>query len=311
MKLQEQIKNYYFEHLDELSPDKRFHYATRLAAWEGEAISYDLLKSLQDYVMPADKPLDTVIGELLKQQPHKGINAYGARKPFFDKYSGLYGIHSALFRVRHLKAVYGVDTLPVLFARVGKRRLDELAGQLMSDPEALKNLSTYAINYLYLYKDILLDEKDYIDVKSIIALKDGYDLANPKHIQLLIYLYTHCVIGASNFYTQELPAARREDYADMIKILEPLVSERFDEINLDNKLEFLVCAQICGIGTNISERIYQECAQSLSPNGDFLIDTHNKNAQADRVTPDKSEHRNVLFIMSCSPYEPHSTLVQN
>jgi hypothetical protein len=311
MQLKEQVKNYFFAHLDELPPDKRFHYATRLAAWEGEPRAYDLLKASRDYIIPSDKSLPSAIGELLQMQPHKGINNFDARKSFFDKYPDLYGTHSALFRVRHLKAVYGVDALPVLFDKVGKQRLDELADQLMSDPETLKTLSTYAINYLYLYKEILSGEKNYIDLKSIIALKDGYDPTNPKHIQLLIYLYTHCVIGASNFYIQELPDAEREDYVSMIKTLEPLIDERFDDINLDNKLEFLVCARICGVETALFERVYEECAKSISPSGDFLIDRHNKNAQVGRVTLDKSEHRNVLFIMSCSPYKPHQTLVQD
>jgi len=311
MKLKEQIKNYYFQHFDELPQDKQFHYATRLAAWEGEPRAYDSLRSSRDFIIPPNRPLTEVIDELLQQQPHKAINAFDTRKPFFDKYSGLYGIHSALFRVRHLKAVYGLDARPALFDSVSKQQLDELAGRLMSDPEALKILSTYAINYLYLYKVILLGEKDYIDLKSIIALRDGYDLSDPKHIQLLIYLYTHCVIGASNFYTQELPAVQLEDYVEMIRILEPLIKKNFGDINLDNKLEFLVCARICGLETELFERTYEECARSLSPKGVFLIDTHNKNAQADRVTLDKSEHRNVLFIMSCTPYVPHGTLIEH
>jgi hypothetical protein len=152
MSLSQEIKQYYFERLGELPPDKRFHYASRLAAWEGEARAYSVLRQLRSYIISADKPLQAVISEILRQQPHKGINAYETRKPFFDKYSGLYGIHSALFRVRHLKAVYGIDALPALFDEIGKQRLDELADKLMTDKAALKTLSTYAVNYLYLYK---------------------------------------------------------------------------------------------------------------------------------------------------------------
>ena len=311
MDLSEQIKNYYFDRIGELPQDKRFHYASRLAAWEGEPRAYRLLRALRGYIIPSDKTLEAAIDELLRQQPHKGINSYEARKPLFEKYPDLYGIHSALFRVRHLRAIYGVDALPILLNLAGKQRLDELADQLIADEQALKTLSTYAVNFLYLYKVVLLGQDDYIDLKSIIELKAGYDLSDPKQIQLLIYLYTHCVIGASNFYTRKLSAAQRGDYVSMVRILEPLIKERFDDINLDNKLEFLVCARICEAETELFEKIYQECAQSLSPNGDFLVDRHNKNAQADRVTLDRSEHRNVLFIMSCSPYNPRSALAQD
>jgi hypothetical protein len=308
MNLSEQIKNYYFERLDELPQDKQFHFASRTAAWLGDDRSFQALNRLKDYIAPEGE-LEKVILDLLATKSHKGINAYEARLPYFNKYPDLYGIHSTLFRVRHLKSVYGIDAKDILFRNVGRDHLDQLATEIMTDPDALSVLSTYAINFLYLYKYILLEDRDYIDLDSITALKDCYRQDEPHQKQLLIYLYTHCVIGASNFYTQELPKQDISKYQRMLDILEPMIIKRFEYINLDNKLEFLVSARIAGFKTRLDGKIYEECERSLSPHGCFLIDLHNKNAQKDRVSFDKSEHRNVLFLMSCSPFSPHSTLI--
>jgi hypothetical protein len=95
----------------------------------------------------------------------------------------------------------------------------------------------------------------------------------------------------------------------MLARLEQIITEYFPHISLDNKLEFLVCARICSYQTPLFERIYIECEASLSPEGIFLVDTLNDNRLAGTKTFAGSEHRNVLFIMSGSPYTPHNTLV--
>jgi hypothetical protein len=124
-----------------------------------------------------------------------------------------------------------------------------------------------------------------------------------------MYLFTHCIIGDSNFYTQDINPKNRPAFRQMLKILENIIAENFQVINLDNKLEFLVCCRICGYETGLSEPIFNECRESLSDEGHFLVDKHNQNAQDSRQTIAGSEHRNVLFIMSSSLYRPHSTLL--
>ena len=137
----------------------------------------------------------------------------------------------------------------------------------------------------------------------------GYDRANKQDIQLLIYLYTHCIIGESNFYTRTVDPRSMNVFTIMLQELEAVISQQFESINLDNKLEFLVCCRICDYQTQLYERIMQECVASISEEGTFLVDRLNTNGQADRSSFEKSEHRNVLFIMSGSAYKPHSTLV--
>jgi hypothetical protein len=310
MDLSQAIKKYYFDHIGELPEDKRFHFASRIAAWEGDADAIKLLGDLRSFMVPSSPAeMDVLLDRLLGTPLSPRINARVIRTPFFEKYPRLYGVHNALFRVRHLKSVYGVDAKPAFLEKVGQVNLDRLSENLAHDDEAVRILSTFAVNFFFLYKFILMGQKDFLDLDNIIRIASGYDMRNKKHTQLLIYLFTHCIIGETNFYTQTIDPGRLNKFTRMLGILEAVISDNYDLINLDNKLEFLVACRICDYSSNLFEEIYRECDESLSHEGHFLIDQHNKNAQEDRKSFERSEHRNVLYIMSRTSYSPHSTLV--
>ena len=236
-------------------------------------------------------------------------NAHELRQPYFQKYPKLWGIHLALFRVRHLKHVYDIDTTDQLFQLISRQELDSLADALTKDEEAMRILSTFAVNYLYLYKQILLGEGKYIKPERFLRISEAYDINNAEHLQLMIYLFTHCIIGESNFYTQTISPKNLPTYQTMLARLEQLVGNNLSLINLDSRLEFLVCCRICDFDSHLFDPIYEECRNSISQEGHFLVDSLNQNKQEDRKNFEGSEHRNVLFIMSNSPYQPHSTLV--
>jgi hypothetical protein len=314
MHLSESILAYYLDNLEALEGEKRFHLCTRLAAWRGESQALAYLRDVRPEFVP--EPFDAAkitatLDELVNRPPTGQINALGLRQQYFERYPHLRGIDFAMFRVRHLEAVYGVDARAQLLRVVSTETLIELSNRLLADPEAIRVLSTYAINYLYLLQRVVLrdDSPMAIDVPALYELGDAYDIANPEHIQLLIYLYTHCIIGETNFYVRQIPAAYIPAYTRMLERLERLIDEQFENINLDNKLEFLVCCRITGYRSTLFDRIYDECERSVSDEGTFLVDRHNANAQSEKTTFSASEHRNVLFIMSTTPYIPHATTV--
>jgi len=310
MNLRQQISDFYITHASELPISKQFHLASRLAAWEYNPKALSLLQSLRSNFVP--EPYDEatmrhMLSDLIHNPPEERKNASALREKYFSKYPELDGIHLALFRVRHLLHVYGIDVRPIFFDLVPETKCLELARHLVTDTEAMRILSTFAINYIYLLERVLLERKQTpdIDIEYFYHLGDGYDLRNRSHIQLLIYLYTHCIIGETNFYIRPIPNESLPAYQKMLRRLERVIAEHFDLINLDNKLEFLVCCRICNYDTTLMGKIEDECSQSVSNNGTFLVDRHNKNHQKDRTSFDTSEHRNVLFIMSGSPY-PHA-----
>jgi len=309
MQLSDSVYQYYFLNKEHLSEDKLFHFATRTAAWLGRQESYDLLRASEQFIVQPGKPLEQVISDIYHTPQTGRRNAHELRQPFFEKYPKLYGAHLALFRVRHLKEVYGIDAREALFSVISRQELLELKEQLLGDAEALKVLSTFAINFCYLLERVIFENPASLPIEAFLDLGKSYDVSNKEQMQLLIYFYTHCIIGESNFYVRTIPEELLSLYQEMLRIIEPLIKQYFADINLDNKLEFLVCARICNYDSSLFETIYKECEDSVSPDGTFLIDIHNTNIQEDRNDFVKSEHRNVLFIMSTSPYNPHSTLV--
>ncbi|MDX2776533.1 hypothetical protein PV379_04170 [Streptomyces caniscabiei] len=302
------IADYYKNHFSELSTEKQFHFATRLSAWNQDAFCLGVLEQRTDITHGGDmQAIKTDLKALLINPPTAKINAAKSRERYFVKYPDLRGRMLALFRVRHLLVHYAIDARPVLLELCPLKELTDLSAALMNDELAVKTLSTYAINYIYLVHSILF-EKDTAPSKiAELAYEAGnsYDLSSPEQIQLLIYLYTHCIIGETNFYVREI-ARHTTTYHAMLERLEAVIQDSYDVINLDNKLEFLVCCRIMGHATNLFEKIDRECRASLSPEGTFVIDTHNSYKQSNKTSFNDSEHRNVLLVMSASPY-PHSS----
>src|SRR5690606_20751535 len=107
------------------------------------------------------------------------------------------GVMLALFRARHLLFIYNIDVRNELLNNKSLEDLRALATSLIEDTDAIKVLSTYAINYMYLVDRILFDDSGVINAKQLYELGSSYDTTQPNQSLLLIYLYTHCIIGES------------------------------------------------------------------------------------------------------------------
>lgn len=305
------IREYYYKHIEKLEPSKQFHFASRLAAWTGDPRAYVILRDTQSYLLEDNTSAGRTrtIQNLLTKEQSGRRNAHELRLPFFNKYPDLYGLELAIFRVRHLKYIYDIDTRNNLFELYPKERIDALKNVVINDKEAVKYLSTFAINFCYLTDIVLNDTRPSFDIEEIYTIGLTYDTNVIEEVQLLLYLYTHCIIAETNFYIDPLPSTNRLVYLKMIEKAENIIREKFDFITLDNKLEFLVAARICNYQSALADDIYDECKRSISHEGMFIIDKHNKNIRPERQRFEKSEHRNVLLIMSSSTYNPHNIFI--
>jgi hypothetical protein len=171
----------------------------------------------------------------------------------------------------------------------------------------MRVLSTYAINTLYLLSKLYPDDFAPIDAKAILALGKTYDMSDKKSIQMLMYLYTHCIIGETLFYWSPL-ANGLDEYTSMLVEIDGIIDELYEDINLDNKLEFLVCCRLANYDPRNRDRIYAEAEQSLDGGG-YIVDTHNNNINPLKQSFMMSEHRNVLYVMSQSNPEYNNTPV--
>lgn len=305
----EKINTYYWGHFTDLTFAKQFHFASRQWLWNQDEKAAKFLVSARESFCGNNPPesveavLEDIIANLSPEFGSK--NAAAERAPYFTKYPLIKKALPLLFRLLFIKTVYGIDTREYLYKFVSKNELEQLKSELLQDDKALAILSTHASNFLYLYHRFLLEDEQGFDIKKLYEVgQANYSLNNRTHLQLYIYLYTHCIIGESLFYKRQIPVEKQEIYQKMCEDLEATLQDQFENINLDNKFEILVCFRICGFKSEIAEKIAQEAENSLSPNGDFIIDIHNNNQQKDNVTLEKSEHRNVLAIISDQEFKP-------
>lgn len=300
MSLSQEIKQYYFDHFDELPQDKQFHFSSRLAAWQGDQTAIDALYNLRDH-MVSGQNIDGLLREILTK-PAGRLYGKPVRQVFFDKYPALFGIHNCLFRIRHLKDIYGIDARQDFLGLVNAEDLEKLYSELTRDHEALRILSRFAVDFIYLY-EILYEASNRLDPTVILNQDIKYDLDDTTQLHLFIYLYTHAIIADTNFYERPVPLDRLDVYRLMLSRLEGIVAKRAN-IKLDNKFEFLVACRICGVDSVLFKKINNEAATALSPYGRFIIDELNGAPAAGLNGFARSEHRNVLFVMSCSAYRP-------
>lgn len=261
-----------------MSLDKQKHFATRIKYWFNDASFDDFLKSNQP---------SSDLQSVLDNNDYSLVNDFAAREPYFEKYQGLYGLEAALFRLNRLLIEYGVD-LRSDFERIySSERLHKLCNELLEDTEATITLSTFAANVICL-SEILFPRGR--NISRELAEKM---LATPQSINH-IYLYTHIILCDSNFYTRDIPADNLEVTQKMLAETERIISDSYDTVSLDMKLEFLVCCKLSDYNSSLREKIDQECNESLA-NSPFVKDLR----KPDRLnTLNGAEHRNVLYIMS-------------
>lgn len=302
------IYDYYVTHFAELPADKQFHFATRLYLWRQDDFARQAIVRLRSEFAGNGTPripLQKILYDSRESPVYGSNNAAELRRPYFEKYPTLKTSVLLLFRVTFLKHIYAVDGRQALADIIPGSDFTSLADKLLRDEAALATLSTHAVNFLYLYSRVVAEDEHMFDPGLFLEVgRSAYDPADPIHIQLLIYLYTHCVIGESKFYFRS-PAPRYADiYNAMLDDLEALMSQNFTAINLDNKFEYLVCCKLLDRKSASADRIFDEAAASLSDDGYFIIDKHNNNPQVTNVSLARSEHRNVLCIMAASDFLP-------
>ncbi|MCA9325135.1 hypothetical protein KDA23_03675 [Candidatus Saccharibacteria bacterium] len=300
------IYAYYLSHFDELAFDKQFHFASRLYLWDRDESARTKLDHLRDEFTASGDPtaaLQAVYNAAQQSPIHGSKNAAELRRPHFEKYPKLKTYVTLLFRLNFLQTIYGLDARQAFHQLCPQAELEAYVEQLLQDDDALAILSTHAVNFLYLYQRVVLgQETDGLAQRFLEVGQQKYDLSNTIHLQLFIYLYTHYVIGETQFYYRRI--TKTGVYLEMMQQLEALIDTNFERINMDNKFEFLACSRLVGRESFLTERIWDEAKHSVSPDGSFIIDRHNQNPQQGNVDLNGSEHRNVLLLLANRPFKP-------
>jgi len=286
--------------------DKKFHFLSRLYLWSGNVIFKSKLDELRaEYIGNSKEGYQERLKKISTRIPEHGgrMVAKEARQIYFKKYPGLEPFLGLLFKNLFVREIYGVDLHEHIRALVSDEDLLALKFALENDEEAMRVLSTHAINYLYMLNDYLGTKTSATTPEKYLQIGTSYQT---ECLELQIYFLTHCIIGASGFYSTSIKKSDLDVYMRMLGHIEIIIQNHFETISLDNKFEFLVCAKICGYKSGIEKSILLEANHSLAPDGNFLVDIHNaKVSLNERNDFVGSEHRNILYIMSQTPFHPN------
>ncbi len=288
--------------------EKKFHLLSRLFLWSEDITLHDQLEKLREkYLGISDDDSKKKLTETFTRTPEHGSRmiAKEAREIYFQKYPQLEPYLNLLFKHLFAREIYKKDIRHIIQKLVSDDELIQLKVVLENDEDAMRILSTHAINYLYLLHS-------YLGIDASRPNPEKYFRIGcvPVHESpdLQLYFFTHCIIGASHFYSTKINPATLNIYTQMLRATETILYDHFQKVSLDNKFEFLVCAKMCDYQSSLEKSILAEAERSLAPDGNFLIDTENETAALhERNDFVGAEHRNVLYIMSQTPFHPHTT----
>lgn len=309
-RLADEIAQYYQNNTGRY-PVRGFHFASRLWLWTGDKWAREYLdKKSRRYVGRSDEQtLELLRGKLDKAEAVNKTVSY--RRAAFKKYPKLAGYNSVLFNVLMAETLYGTNLRPIARQLISDEELVNTYRRLQTDSRSIKLLTTHAVNFFWLTKNYFADNPKInsrlkLRPQKLLKLLSGYQkleegglITHTESIKLQINLLTHVVISQSRFYVDEI---HDDIYKKLCAQIEKIIEENYYEVSLDNKFEFLVCARLCGYRTKLAGIITQEAKNSLSPRGNFLVDTLNHLAGFTPKDISGSEHRNVLFIMSQKPW---------
>jgi hypothetical protein len=269
------VRDYYAAHFGELSEAKKYHFAARMVRWFH-------LDEFKAYLAENEPSHD--LAAVLENNDYSRVRFYEERKPYFEKYEGLYGLEAALFRVLNLLVDYGVDLREDFLKIYGRERLYGMCDALREDTEAFLVLTTYAVNVIALCEELYPRGIDVYGEMLETAFAGEQN-------EMSIYLYTHFLLCESRFYTKKVEN-HLEEYRRAMAQIDEIIESGYESVSLDMKFEFLVCAKMVGYTSRLEARIREEAKANLDG---YVRDP----AAVERLnTLDGAEHRNVLYIMS-------------
>lgn len=292
--LSESVRDYY-ERFGKFLPEHiAFHFWSRLWLFKKDAVARKHLDELADWYLGRVGGIEKRVKGLTTTTAQKD-DPITERKKYYQKYPKLLKYGSLLFWWLMAKEIYGVDVGTEVEKFAAKEAMLQLRDELLDDTEAIKILSSGATNFFYLLSAYDEERTDTAWLFELVkSEKIGSDRDNIKRI---FYFLSHLVIGETNFYTKN-GVTDQLVCREIVKKLEEIIRKRYFKVSLDMKFEFLICCQVVGYESDLIKVIEGEAERSISPIGNFLVDTHNAWVHGFGNKFTRAEHRNVLYLMA-------------
>ena len=287
------VQRHFKENFNRLAMDKRFHFATRLFAWGRDEFARDFLVQNGDLKIHGGD-VGAIMADLRglarAEYDYATVQNASRRRELFERYPFLVGDLLVMERVRPLLTFWGIDLRAEAREIIGDVR--ENSEKLLHDIEAVRELSTYAINYWFLGNRILY-QTDFDLLEALRKVFAGWEV-DEKNVTAYVYAFCHAVIDESNYYAWELGDEYRQFLREILDEVRKVVLRYRAALSLDVQVEFLVCEKMLGVV--LDERVMDGCMGRMQ---ELMPDSDGKDFS-------RAEHRGVLYIMAtCERWTPH------
>ncbi len=275
----------YLSRLEELTPQKAFHFANRLRSWADDPRATTILQRYS----PQPSEIQAILMRLLtlRADENAAINFLDLRAPYFTQYPWLYGLELALFQMRHWYFEYGIDTRSFFRSNADFKLWDTGVERLYADTSACATLSSYAVNTIYLwYRLIQEDERTLFTTDSSAYLHTEKALA--------LYFSTHCCLGETLFYARAIPADKLAAQCLLLSRSEVTARKHSESLPLDALLETVIALKLCGIESSLRATVLARVEAHFDTTLGYITDP----AKPDKNDLNGAEHRNVLYLMA-------------
>ncbi len=287
------VRDYYDKFAMTMRRSDQFHLYSRLWLVSKDRQIKGKLDELKSWYLGETDLNSRVAG--LTQADDEKVVGFTERKRLYRRYPDLLPWNNLLFWWLMGKEVYKVDLGKSLERHFSKDDLIQLVKELKKNENAVRVLSSAAMNFFYLV-EIYTEEKADVDFLWQIHKKEKIGPTRDA-IKQKFYFLSHLVVAGSYFYAKNISGGT---FLAAVKEMESMLFLNYFKISLDMKFEFLVSAELVKYQTKLREVILDEAERSLSPIGNFLVDTHNAWIHGFGHKMGRSEHRNALYLMACS-----------
>lgn len=293
----EAVRDYFLQKLKFLPINQQFHFLSRIHLWSGKTRYKKEIEAIREGWWGDMENVLRDLKDINGTLPRLGsMRSY--RQEAWEKFRVIEVYNRLFFKYLFDQTIFDGKAYENLKDLVKVEEVKMWRDKLLADKNALFALSTPAVNFIYFCDRFFKEEGMAIDPKEMLAIGQSESLSNwTDDCDARIYFYTHCIIGASQFYS-ETPQ-HREVYIEMLKEVEKVLTENYASLSLDHKCEFLVCCAICQYESPLTPIIRSEAETSLSPHGTFLVNTQNTyQHRLPLQSMQLCEHSNVLALMA-------------
>lgn len=298
------VEKYYMKNISHLPKEKQFHFLSRVHLKSQKKLYKKEISAFKKNYLWEHHSVRKHITDLYLTKNYFFTNMHNGkdfRLPFIERFEKIGLYDHILFKTLFSLTVFDHDIRSEVLSNINTQELIEYYTKLTKDPQAIFALSSHAVNIIYLTQWLFQNDISSFNPQNFIEIANHQKLATEQQtIPSKIYILTHAIICASQYYAQPI-TQNKDSYLAMLNLLEKTIIENYTIINLDQKMEFLTCARILQYTSQLQTTILQEAEESCSPHGIFIVDTLNIHAKKTALKSfTSSEHRNVLFIMAFS-----------